>query len=234
MKRYTRYTDEEIAIITEYYPAFGGIVTRNKLIEAGHPKRSTNSVTQKANKMGLQSLVNRGRFTKGLVPHNKGKKISKELYEKLLPTMFKKGEKPHNAKYDGAITERIDTKTGLRYKYIRVAEKDWRLLQRYNWEKQNGSIPEGHVIIFKDGNQANCNVENLQCISMEENLNRVMYGDTPTYTAAYIVGRLAPKDKELQQQLLTMPEVLDTVRQQFTLRHEIRKQKKNIKRSESK
>ena len=42
----------------------------------------------------------RHRFTKGQAPPNKGQKMSKEVYEKVKPTMFKKGQRPVNWKPD--------------------------------------------------------------------------------------------------------------------------------------
>ena len=32
------------------------------------------------------------------------------------------------------------------------------------WKQYNGEIPEGHVIIFLDGNKQNCDIENLACV----------------------------------------------------------------------
>ena len=37
------------------------------------------------------------------------------------------------------------------------------------WEKHNGKVPQGRMIIFKDGNHYNCNIENLICITRAEN-----------------------------------------------------------------
>jgi len=47
------------------------------------------------------------RYAKGREPENKGKPMSKELYDKCKATMFKKGNEPHNTCYDGH--ERIST-----------------------------------------------------------------------------------------------------------------------------
>ncbi len=42
-----------------------------------------------------------GRFKKGNVPQNKGKKMPGDLYAKLKPTMFKAGHTPHNYVHNG-------------------------------------------------------------------------------------------------------------------------------------
>lgn len=38
------------------------------------------------------------------------------------------------------------------------------MLQRVIWREQRGDIPAGHEIIFRDGNKANCAIENLDCL----------------------------------------------------------------------
>ena len=38
-----------------------------------------------------------GRFKKGMIPHNKGKKLSDATKAKLAKTMFKSSDRPHNA-----------------------------------------------------------------------------------------------------------------------------------------
>lgn len=35
---------------------------------------------------------------------------------------------------------------------------------RYLWEQHNGSIPAGYKVYFKDGNQLNCRIDNLECL----------------------------------------------------------------------
>jgi hypothetical protein len=112
------------------------------------------------------------RFKKGIVPHNKGKKMSPELYEKVSKTFFKKGHKPHNTKFDGAITIRNHKRSGIPYKCIRVEESKWEFLHRLNWEKTNGPIPKGFNVVFKDGNTMNCELSNLELLSDSELLSR--------------------------------------------------------------
>lgn len=110
-------------------------------------------------------------FKKGMTPHNKGKKMNSEVYKKVSNTFFKKGNKPHNTKQDLDISIRRDT-TGIEYKYIKLADSHWELYHRYLWKLHHGSIPKGHIIVFKDKNSMNCTIENLEIITYKENMDR--------------------------------------------------------------
>ena len=110
-------------------------------------------------------------FKPGNIPHNKGKKQPESMLKRMRPTMFKKGNKPHNTREDGYISLR-KSKKGPDYLYVRVSESHWVPLQRHVWEHHHGPIPPGHVVRFKDGNQYNCEIDNLECISQKENRHR--------------------------------------------------------------
>ena len=50
-----------------------------------------------------------------------------------------------------------------------MAEPDvWKLKHHLVWEDAHGKIPKGHLIIFKDNNSLNCDLDNLMCISRAE------------------------------------------------------------------
>lgn len=111
------------------------------------------------------------RFTKGQTPPNKGQKMPAVLYEKVKATMFKPGQKPHNTKHDGHISIRRD-KNGRDYPYIRVRQGEYKLLHRVIWEENNGPIPPGMIVAFKNGNSLDCTLANLELITREENMRR--------------------------------------------------------------
>jgi hypothetical protein len=125
----------------------------------------------KAEALKLQESGLAHRFKKGHAPLNKGKKMSKEAYEKVKPTMFKPGSIPHNTKHDGHISIRMD-KTGRSYSHIRVAKGTYKLLHRVIWERHNGAIPKGFIVAFKNGNTMDCTLENLELISRQEGMLR--------------------------------------------------------------
>lgn len=115
----------------------------------------------------LRSSGIRHQFKKGQPSHNKGKKMPPELYEKIKRTMFKPGNKPGNIKKVGA--ERIDHEG---YTYIKLSDANWVLKHRHVWEQVNGPVPANHVVIFKDNNMHNFDINNLQVISQADNMLR--------------------------------------------------------------
>jgi hypothetical protein len=110
-------------------------------------------------------------FQKGHAPANKGQKMSTEVYQKVARTMFKKGTVPPNTQPIGTIHQRKDT-GGKMYLYIKLADCNWQLLNRYTWEMHNGPIPKGMVVVYKDGNYLNNDINNLLMITKKENMAR--------------------------------------------------------------
>lgn len=51
----------------------------------------------------------------------------------------------------------------------------WEFLHRVVWEEHNGPIPDGKMIIFRDGDRSNCDISNLMLVTKGENaaLNRL-------------------------------------------------------------
>ena len=115
------------------------------------------------------------RFEKGNVPFNKGKKqtsfMSADAIKRTKKTRFKKGCKPHNKKENGTVVKRkhINRKP---YKWIKMKNNIWMLYHRFIWEKANGKIPKNHLIVFKDKNTNNTIIENLELITLAENMYR--------------------------------------------------------------
>jgi hypothetical protein len=125
---------------------------------------------------GRTNLIEGGkrfRFKKGNVPFNKGKEMPAETYEKVKATMFKKGNRPQNWKPDGTIVERKDAdQSGRVYLYYKVRDSKWILYHNKVWIDQNGPIPKGNIIRFIDGNTRNCDITNLEMVSMKDNMLR--------------------------------------------------------------
>ncbi|MDO6808103.1 HNH endonuclease signature motif containing protein [Zobellia galactanivorans] len=107
------------------------------------------------------------RFRKGQKAHNKGKKqtdyMCKEAIERTKNTRFKKGFEPHNTKYNGH--ERI-SKDG--YVEVRMSKGNYKLKHRVEWEKRNGPIPKGMILVSKDGNKTNTDPGNWKPMTRQE------------------------------------------------------------------
>jgi hypothetical protein len=177
------FTEKEIQYLKDHYSDIRSDIIAKKF------NRPISSVYNKAYSLGLtkseeflaspesgmfikgSTIGKEFRFKKGHISANKGKKMSPELYKKCKPTMFKKGHLPHNTKQDGEISIR-HFNTGSPYFYIRLSLGNWKELHRFLWEKVNEPIPKGYNVVFKDGNQANCEIKNLELISDAELMQR--------------------------------------------------------------
>ncbi|WP_115867169.1 HNH endonuclease signature motif containing protein [Marinoscillum furvescens] len=179
-------------------------------------------------------------FKKGHNPANAGKKGVRVSPK----SEFKKGQQPANTLHDGAISLRthINYRTGQQYKswHIRISKGKWIQLNRYVWEKEHGPIPPKHIISFVDGNPLNCDISNLECISMAENARRNRNSEKAGQTnklnweeggsdkrvASYIVGA----DTEMQSMVIKeAPELLELKRTQFQLNKQINDEKSRRK-----
>lgn len=155
-------TKEEKDFFTEYVPGH-----TYKEIQAEFCKRfnkliTLNQVTGYIKRNGLHTGIDR-RFKKGQTAHNKG--IKGWYAQGMERNWFKKGNIPQNYKPVGSERINVDG-------YIEIKVKDpnkWQLKHRYLWEKHNGKIPKGMILIFKDNNKLNVCLDNLILISRAEN-----------------------------------------------------------------
>ena len=118
-----------------------------------------------------------GWYRKGHPPGNKGKKLEEyvgeeraaEIKKRIAPTQFKKGESPLNEKPVGTIVVN-DHGYKLRKKQMEgTLWERWEFLHRAVWVEHNGPIPDGMMVIFRDGDRLNCDISNLTLISKQEN-----------------------------------------------------------------
>lgn len=149
------------------------------------------------------------RFKKGNTPHNKGKKqtewLSPESIENSKKTQFKKGQKPPKWKPIGS--ERVNTDGTVQVKVQDGKDgKNWAYKHHLVWEEANGKIPDGHVIVFLDGNAQNCELENLKLVS-RGNLMKVNHEhgkatvDPEVKELMYNVAELDSTTKEKEEEL---------------------------------
>jgi HNH endonuclease len=182
---------EELALVRELYPDTS---TQQLADQLGRP---LHGVYRAAAKMGLHKSetylaspeacrLRRGdqvgkasRYPRGHVPANKGLRRPGWSPGRMASTQFRKGELTGSARQNwkpiGTILAdhegylRIKIREGIAGQASGFGNtKIWPLLQRHVWEQNNGPIPSGHAIVFKNGDRANCAIENLECISRGE------------------------------------------------------------------
>lgn len=124
------------------------------------------------------------RFTKGHVPANKGLRGRKGWAPgRMAEGQFKKGCRQGVAAKNwcpiGTIRTDAEGHTRIKVREARAGEaygfgnvKVWPLLNRYVWEQAHGPIPANHSVMFRDGNKANCAIENLELISRADLMKR--------------------------------------------------------------
>ena len=136
-----------------FYEKFGVTLTRSQI------KNFCNCFNVRS------GITNAGCFKKGLIPHNKGKKMSAETYRKIKGTMFKKGNIPKNHREVGSERITVDG-----YAEIKVAEPNkWKLKSRVLYEQyHNVKLTKSDVIIFLDGNHLNFSIDNLVRLTRAE------------------------------------------------------------------
>jgi hypothetical protein len=96
-------------------------------------------------KHGLRNGI--GIFLPGHVPHNIGKT-----------------HKPWEGHYSPVGSERSDNG----YIVVKSGHSTWKRKHAVIWEKANGKIPKGHIVIFADGNRRNFDPDNLLLVTKKE------------------------------------------------------------------
>jgi hypothetical protein len=124
------------------------------------------------------------RFKKGQIPHNKG--LRRPGYSvgrgRMQTTQFKKGMRSRNWLPIGTV--RKDSYGYLRRKITEGVggsrnTKVWEFVHRRVWEDAHGPIPKGHWIWWKDGDHANCALENLELLTDKEHMGRTTIHNLP-------------------------------------------------------
>jgi hypothetical protein len=136
------------------------------------------------------------RIQKGNIPINKGKK---KWWVGGEETQFKHGHKPHNHMPVGSEVVKADG-----YLWVKIAEPNkWRQKHILLWEEHNGSVPEGYVLIFGDGDQMNVELDNLVMVSRSQlavlNHFDLIQRDVELTKAALVVADIKSKISQKQK-----------------------------------
>jgi len=169
----------------------------------------TDELKQQRRMIGIEAGWRHGentRFKKGHITWNKDTKG----LTKANNFSYKKGNLPHNTKFDGCITLRsihgkTKDKSKTAYLFIRLDKGNWDLLHRHLWRLHYGEIPIDANVQFSDGNQLNCTIENLELVSKSTNMKRNSIQNLPSDMKEIIqLNRQIKKFiKEYEQGLVT-------------------------------
>lgn len=160
-REYFHWTDEYEKFVREHAK---GTPTK-ELTRMLNEEFGTNLTVSKMDNFKKRKGIYSGnncRFQKGHVSWNKG--THQPTKGRMAETQFKKGHKPSNWQPIGTKKRRVDGWV------IKVKDgcmnKNWEWLNRYAWEQEHGTkVPEGHKVMFLDGNIDNCNPDNLMLIA---------------------------------------------------------------------
>ena len=110
------------------------------------------------------------RFKPGMTPWNKGLR-GYQAGGRSKKTQFKPGNKPFGWKPVGCF--RVTRDNVLQKKVSDTGHwLDWQSVHSIIWERANGKIPKSHLVVFKDGNNRNIRLDNLELISRSQNMER--------------------------------------------------------------
>ena len=179
------YTMDEIRLIVAEYPN-----TPTKILAAklGKPWRR---VEQWAKNNGIcksdeyraalwskqvERLMATGgatRFEKGLTPWNKGKPFT--VPEACKATQFKPGQKPWKTKPVGAERVNFAGHVEIKVQEDGTRAEMWRKKTVVLWEAAHGPIPDGYIVVCRNGDQRDVRLDNLELITLHELRVRTHY-----------------------------------------------------------
>jgi hypothetical protein len=173
------YTDEQIQFLKDGYRQYTIQDLTYRYNSHFSENKTRNQIYAAVKNRKFQS-GRTGRFKKGETPWNK----NKTGYMGPNKTSFKPGNKPHNTKW--LYFERVG-KRGITE--ISVPEENpytgfprrFKAKHVWLWEQYNGTVPDGHVVAFKDGDPQNITIGNLMMLSRAEllRLNQKQYKQAP-------------------------------------------------------
>ena len=190
---------EMVEFMCEYVPGHSEQEIRAEFRERFGITLTEGQIGNFKTKYHLKSGTKGGCFQKGHVPMNKGQKVSADIYEKMAPTMFRKGNIPPNHRPVGSERINVDG-----YVEIKVAEPNkWRAKHRVVYEEYHGEeVKKGEVVIFLDGNRLNFEVDNLIKLTRAElvryNQDHLYCEDKELSLVAANIARIKAKIKQTQ------------------------------------
>jgi hypothetical protein len=214
---YRTWTPEDVAILRELYPM------RLASVVAARLGRKVESIYAKAEKLGLKKapefyagefstrLTGRAgsgmRFVPGSQPWNKGK--SYQAGGRSAETRFKPGHRGGRAleKYKPIGSERISADGYLQRKVNDdlPLQQRWKSVHVIVWEATHGPVPKGHLLVFRNRDRADIRLDNLELITLQENMRRNTVHNLPKEVAQAVQLRGALVRKINNRKTETQP-----------------------------
>ena len=156
-KKTLRYwTEEEKKYLSEITLGRGYLEITEMMTAKFNYDYTKTQIASAIKRYGL-STGRTGRFEKGRVPFNKGTKGMTSANR----TSFKKGNIPHTYLPIGSEAITRDGYTIVKVSDQGTRNQRWRPKHRLIWEKHHGPVPDGHAIVFGDGDKTNLSIDNL-------------------------------------------------------------------------
>lgn len=176
------YTSEEIEFLKNNVKGISEQELTNRFNKKFNCNVTVQAIAVQKSKYKLKNGLTGQRFKKGHIPYNKGKKGLK----KANSGSFTKGHIPKNAKSVGS--ERINRDNCIEIK-VEFPNK-WRPKHHIIYEKyHNVKIGHWDRVLFLDGNKRNFNINNLELVSIKEQLTMAknnFKSDNPEISKSYI------------------------------------------------
>jgi len=167
---YPHWSPEDAATLSRIYAD-----TSNDVIGSMFG-RTRQAVQLKARSMGLSKspefMETVPRFKPGLIPFNKGKKG----VNGTSPTRFSKGNRPQTWQPIGALVIDKDGILTRKVSDTGARRNDWQPVHRLVWVDANGPVPDGWIVVFKQGRKTTdpelITLDAVECITRAENMQR--------------------------------------------------------------
>lgn len=138
------------------------------------PGRTIYEISEELRKHGIYRKPAQVRYRKKYLGITSGQ--VQRPSEKSKATQFKPGSLPHNTKPIGyerlSKSGYIEVKVKMRPTALPDGKRcndNFVPKHKLVWEAANGPVPEGCIVVFKDGNKQNVSLENLACITRGQN-----------------------------------------------------------------
>ena len=228
-----RWKEEHFEFLREFIPGHSEKEIQKALEEKFGEKTTINNIGNLKSKLGIKSGTFGGRFQKGQISFNKGKKwadfMSEEGQKKSRKTCFKKGNIPLNRVEIGY--ERVNSDGYVQVKVQDNHKNDNFKLKHYLvWESHYGPVPKGYMLRFLDGNKQNCDINNLALVSESEKLylsKMKRITDPELHKGQILIAKVLNKANKCKKQKVESDEDLQTCVMFDITKNDLRKQVKN-------